>query len=262
MLADGLRALLVSLAQPASELADLVTGTRCIGCLVTGPPVCPRCVRELEAVPHVRLLDDGDPPPSAGVSSPLRVTAALDYRGVVARALPAFKDAGSTRLAAALGPPLAVAAAEAREACPRGVTLVTIPSSRRARARRGFDAPGRLLAAAGLEHERVLVPTGRQLDQAGLSARARRTNRIGAVAAAGVRRGAAYLLVDDVVTTGATLLEARRAITAAGGVVVGAAVLAATPLARAAGSGGTARTGRGRGAPGGLPAAREPEGLA
>ncbi|WP_369203689.1 ComF family protein [Streptomyces sp. PU-14G] len=198
---------------------------------------------------------------------------ALTYTGGVRAALLAHKERGALGLAAPLGTVLARAvrlAANAPQAAPaasvglaepapaasagrgpssrggglsrgrergRGapVTLVPVPSARRAVAGRGHDPVRRLAreAARTLRREGMAVrvlPVLRQrrwvVDQAGLTAAQRTANLAGALepAPAGARLLGAgrVVLVDDVMTTGASLAEAARAL----GGVGSAAVLA------------------------------------
>ncbi|MEU5839136.1 ComF family protein [Streptomyces diacarni] len=207
--------------------------------------------------------------PSRVPSGLPRVYGALTYTGGVRAALLAHKERGALGLAAPLGTVLARAvrlaanapqatpaapvglAAPASAACARRgppswgggpssgrgapVTLVPVPSARRAVAGRGHDPVRRLAreAARTLRREGMAVrvlPVLRQrrrvADQAGLTAAQRTANLAGALepAPAGTRLlGAArVVLVDDVMTTGASLAEAARAL----GGVDSAAVLA------------------------------------
>ncbi len=78
---------------------------------------------------------------------------------------------------------------------------------------------------------RLLVPSGRVLDQSGLDARARAANLAGSMAARpprGADRQATLVLVDDVLTTGSTVREAQRALEQRGLRVAGVATVAAT----------------------------------
>lgn len=142
--------------------------------------------------------------------------------------------------------PAAVSASEAETPLRGGspgrlrlVTLVPVPSSRRAVAARGHDPVRRLALAAARELRRTGLPARvlavlrhRRLvaDQAGLSARQRRTNLSGALEMVpGARRvlaGGETVLVDDLITTGASLAEAARAVRVQGQSVTAGAVVA------------------------------------
>ena len=96
------------------------------------------------------------------------------------------------------------------------VTLVPVPSARRAVRERGFDATAALArtAAGRLRADyRSVVPGLVQVpgvrDQSGLDARARQANLAGGFRMRG-RLPDRPVLVDDLVTTGSSLTEAAR----------------------------------------------------
>ena len=184
----------------------------------------------------------------------------MPYADEARAALLAHKERGALRLAAPLGAALAGAVRMASHApgastmptaslrrgplpwrgpsLGRGapVTLVPVPSARRAVAGRGHDPVRRLALEAARTLRREGVPVGvlavlrqrRQVaDQSGLTAVERAANLDGALemVPGGERLlGCAgeVVLVDDVMTTGVSLAEAARAL----GGVRGAAVLA------------------------------------
>lgn len=174
---------------------------------------------------------------------------ATAYEGSVRQLVLAWKDGGrgdvATSLSGALARATQTALAElsAVRATPdAAVLLVPVPSSRRARRRRGEfvlrSLAGRAAARCRAEGTAVrVIPALRQprsgSGQKGLSARQRADNRAAAmqVTKASLRAvaGRDVLVVDDVMTTGATVAEASRALSAAGAHVLGAAVVAATP---------------------------------
>ncbi len=212
-----------------ASVLDLVLPRRCVGCGADGVAWCRSCL------PITAPLRVGSPESATA--------AAAAYDGAVRAALLRYKERGRRDL----GPPLAgllaraVAAVLAGERSPPGaVTLVPVPSSRRAAAARGGDHLRRLAyGAARSTGARVDTPLRLQravADSVGLSAAERAANLCGAFTARlPDRRGPARaVLVDDIVTTGATLHEAREALLAAGWRVVGAAVVAATGPTRAA----------------------------
>jgi predicted amidophosphoribosyltransferase len=238
--------------------ADLLWGSRCVGCGAGGAGLCGGCSAPLFGPAAVRTVTTPD-----GVG--LTVFSGAPYEDGVAAAIPAFKDRGrrdllrplAIGLATAIGEaaseatgpervgagrpvlwlvPVAASRASRRE---RGMSPVLALSRRAARILRrdaGFDVR---LAAGILGHVRDVS------DQAGLGQRDRRRNLSGALAARPgpmldtVRRaaqhGEAVLLVDDVVTTGATLAECRRALAVVGVDVDAAVVVADTPLHRPVG---------------------------
>lgn len=122
------------------------------------------------------------------------------------------------------------------------VELVPVPTSWRARWRRGDDLVRSLTIAAAQRLQAtgctatvrpVLGRTRRTADQAGLGAHDRAGNLLGAFVVGDgpvpPPAGTPVVIVDDVVTTGATIAEAVRALHAGGWDVHGAATVAATP---------------------------------
>ena len=223
----------------------------CAGCSVPDRALCSDCRAALTATVLPRTV------------SGLRVYTALDYTGVVRSSILALKENGRTDVARPLGQPLrhalaaafadALAAATAAKRSVAGrpsttaglppaaalhdsarLELVSIPPSRAAWRRRGYD-PVALLCRragyrdAGYRRARVLVPTRRTRSQKTLGEVERADNLSGSLRARTDLTGRRFVVVDDVVTTGATLLEAQRALTAAGGEVVCGVALAFTP---------------------------------
>ena len=200
-------------------LQELVLPDDCVGCSRVGPSLCPTCRSQLE------------PAPASRTAGGVRIASALDYDGVAARVVVAYKNEGRTALASALAPALRAAVGEALCGTTReDVVLVPMPRSRRSAVERGYDPVRLLLRRARLPRRDLLRAVRRPQDQLRLGRAARYDNLAGAFAAVPRARGQRVLLVDDVVTTGATLAEAARAVTAAGGMVLGAATLASTPV--------------------------------
>jgi len=156
----------------------------------------------------------------------LEVLSALRYEDHARSAILAFKEHGRTDVARPLGRALA---ASILPLLPAADLIVTVPSSRSAFSRRGFDPVAMLLGKAGYSRVSVLEHTRESGVQKALGVDERAANRGGALAATRRLDGSRVLLVDDVVTTGATLSEAARALSAAGAVVTSAATLAFTP---------------------------------
>jgi predicted amidophosphoribosyltransferase len=210
----------------------------CSGCGAADRPVCDGCRAAASARPE-RLERAG-----------LRAWSALEYGGVVASLIGAFKDGGRTDaapvLARALGASIAASLENRSDAAtegarewalggaaarrPPGLHVVTVPSTPAAHRARGYRPVPLLLKACGIRAAPVLALAREREDQAGLDALARRANAEGALRARRPLDGLRFLLVDDVLTTGSTLLEAERAIRAGGGRVEAIAVLAQTPL--------------------------------
>ncbi|MGV1007417.1 MAG: ComF family protein [Dermatophilaceae bacterium] len=223
------------LSRGVAALLDLAVPLRCAGCLSPGSAWCPACAAELaQLTRRPRLVAPVPAPPGLPP-----VVAAAPYRGVVRRAVVAFKDQQRRDLAPVLAEALARAVGPFAAAAGE-VALVPVPTSRAARRRRG-DAPVQLLAARTLRlvdphprHVDALRVARAVADQARLGRAERAANLTCAYAARArpVTRltGIPVVLVDDVMTTGATLAESARALRSAGVAVAGAAVVAATEL--------------------------------
>lgn len=216
--------------------ADLIIGAACAGCGRPAVTLCESCLPKF--VPRPR--ESGPRPPPAGLMlpSPVRPVASAPYEGAVRSALARYKEDGQFGLLRPLGHMLAASVCMATPA--RGdITLVPVPSSRAASARRGHDAVLELARAAasslrriGLDCrvEQALRQARRVVDQSGLGARERSANMSRALrvrSAAGLS-GRAVIVVDDIITTGATLAEAARVLGDAGFRPPAAAVIAAT----------------------------------
>jgi predicted amidophosphoribosyltransferase len=120
------------------------------------------------------------------------------------------------------------------------INLVPIPSSRKARARRGFDFISQVtnIAAKELNADNesirffarpILSITKRVVDQSGLTELQRHENLLGAFQV--VKRlnsTAPIIIIDDVITTGSTLREAVRALKERNLTVLGAATACAS----------------------------------
>lgn len=207
------------------DAAALLLPVTCAGCGADGRSLCDACAAALRpSAPLRRTLADGTP-----------VVAGLAYAGVARAVIVAMKT-DRPRLARRLAPALAAAVAEAGvlaagAAAPIGDTLelVAVPSTRRARRRRGYDPVRLLLAGAGLPAARAFRTARPHAAQKTLDRAARAAGLDGVFAARGRLDGRRILLVDDVVTTGATLLAAAEALRAAGAEVPICAAVASTP---------------------------------
>jgi predicted amidophosphoribosyltransferase len=223
--------------------AAVVLPVSCAGCARTDTPLCDPC-RELcvarvhaERVHIERVHTErvGD----------LAVWSALDYAGVVARVVVAFKNEGRTGLARTLAEPFgrsvdaglasAGSAGGDRSHPPAAeVLVVPVPSRRASMRRRGYRPVALLARRAGVPLIDGLRFARQPLDQVRLGRRERDVNLRSAMVATPLVESRRVLIVDDVLTTGATLTEAARALSDAGAEVVGAAVLARTPPGRRA----------------------------
>jgi predicted amidophosphoribosyltransferase len=227
-------------------LAGLALPTSCAACGAGDYSVCRDCRSALAAsLPRVGPQAATPSPRPAGLPP---TVAAAAYLPPLSRLVPAYKDDGRRDLrpllSALLGDALDTVLAyphPARALALRNgpVLVIPVPTSRRARRRRG-DAPLTELArtcvvgfgAAEVVCADALRMRRRVADQAGLSAMARQVNLEHSMevrpAWTETVQGACCVLVDDVLTTGATLVEARRALARAGAADVLAATICAT----------------------------------
>ena len=205
-----------ALRRAALDALALLLPVSCAGCGAPDRAVCDAC--------RAALVPD----PAIVAREGLQAWVALEYAGVVAHAIGAFKDGARTDAAAPLAAALAAAMRSALAGSSPGVEACTVPSTRAAMRRRGYAPVGLLLARCGIRPARVLRLTRARIDQSELGVAGRRANAAGALEAVRDLSGRRFLLVDDVLTTGATMAEAGRAIRAAGGVVEAFAVLAET----------------------------------
>jgi ComF family protein len=222
------RALFVALPAAALDALAVLFPVDCAGCGASDRALCPACRAQLAPHHERRLLGDGT-----------AVFSGLRYEGVVRRTILSLKEQGRTDVAGALAVPLAGTVAAAFSAASstaagldrplQGIELCTVPPSRAAFRRRGYDPVAFLLRRAGLPVARgVLVSVRQHAQQKVLDRGARQLNLLGSLAARHPLGGRKFVLVDDVVTTGATLVEAARAIRAGGGEVLFAVALANT----------------------------------
>lgn len=245
------------------ELLDLVLPLECGACRVPGTRWCPSCDAALAATGFPGGPRRAEPHPGPAGLPPTHAWGA--YAGPLRPALTAWKDEGRTDLDLVLRPLLASAvraaisaSASAGEVC----LLVSAPSSRRSRRRRGeiplerlvsgIDrgegvtspvsvAGGGLAGAVARPVPGVLVQCRPVADQSGLGTTQRAANLQGALRVPPrfepVVRGRRCVVVDDVVTTGATLSECARALLRADARQVTAATIAATERTAGAAAG-------------------------
>lgn len=228
-----------SVREAVAAAIDLVLPGTCAGCDLPGPAVCVRCRAELA---DLALADPGPVTPVPRPADWPGCTGTVQYAGVSARLMKAFKDGDRLDLGDLLGRLLTDAVRRQVTMSPfdpgrRPVLLVPIPSDPAAVRRRG-ERPTRLLArraAHALGPAVSVVPAlsmaRRTQDQAGLDREQRLDNLRGAMRVRSPRtvRGQDCVLVDDVLTSGATLSEGRRALLAAGAARVGMSVCMVTP---------------------------------
>ncbi|MHB1341567.1 MAG: ComF family protein [Coriobacteriia bacterium] len=218
-----------------SGFLELIAPPRCAGCDLPGAVLCAACAAAIVRTDVTAVCPRCGAPGNAtvclecdgrefGFSSALSVGS---LEPPLSRAITLYKDSGERRYATILGSLLADAVTLWR-GWPQSV--MPIPPTRGARARRGFDhtlSLARAVAASvGAPVERRLAVSGRR-DQRVLGRAARFENMAGAFSVLGEAPIAAHvLLVDDVMTTGATLEAASRALLAAGATEVRVVVLA------------------------------------
>ena len=199
---------------PLLDALAVLFPVECAGCGSPDRSVCEQCCAALGPALETQLPG-------------LHVASAARYEGVVRELVLALKEGGRTDAAAALARAIAPLLGAASSVHIPDLALV--PSSRGARARRGYDPVGILVRRAGYRVSPVLRVARTTAAQKTLDLVGRATNSAGSLEAVRDLSGRRLTLVDDVLTTGATLLEAARAVREAGGEVVGAVTLAATP---------------------------------
>ncbi len=225
--------------------ADLLLGSRCVGCERPGRLLCPDCAVVLEEPARLAWPT----PVPAGLVAPW---AGAEYAGAVRAMALGHKERAMHGLRSPLSRLLASAVRGAVDDAELGeatVVLVPVPSRGATIRSRGHDATWTITryAAARLRLEgydvrarRLLRLRVRVADQAGLDATERAANLAGSMwcpsrslrrlgrRLAGRRTPVVVVVCDDVLTTGSTACEAQRALRSSGLRVVAAATAAAT----------------------------------
>ncbi len=200
-------------------LAEVLSPVRCAGCDLPGSLLCTPCRAALPLIPCAESCPRCGARAVAGRCTECRgrdfafdaASCAGILDGPLSRMLSLYKDAGERRYAPILGALAADAAARWRGWAD---AVVPIPSTRAARARRGFDHVVPLAGPVASALDAPLLPrlrAARRLDQRGLGREQRMVNMAAAFVALpleGVPQR--VVLVDDVITTGATLDAAAR----------------------------------------------------
>lgn len=204
--------------------ADLLLGSRCVGCGSGGPVLCPGCRSGLPSTARLQTTPGLAPTWVAG-----------DYDGLLRELVLAHKEHGVWGLRRILADLLAAAVrAGTRESRGRRVPLVLVPVPSRAAATRsrGYDPTRAVVASAavllGTEQPTLWQPLLRLRsgvrDQAGLNAAERSANLDGSMVVSAAilarlhrrHRYVRLVVCDDVVTTGATAGEAQHALARVG----------------------------------------------
>lgn len=219
---------------------DLLLGSSCAGCGVSGRMICRRCHSTL---PGSARLAWPTPTP-AGLAPPW---AGAPFEGLVRELIVGHKDHSQWSHRRVLGALLAnaISAAVHHLEDEHPLLLVPVPSRPGAARRRGYEPTKALVVAASRawtdQRSVVVAPMlrsrGGVVDQAGLGARQRMANIADSMSCPtgslrGLRRGGLrqvhVVVCDDVLTTGATAREAQRALAAVGLSPVAVATVAAT----------------------------------
>lgn len=204
-----------------TEIADLVLGRACVACADFGPPLCDPCLSLARRSGFVRMG-----------AEPLIATGTR-YHGVGRTIVLAHKRHLIRGLAPALGCLIADAVARIQ---PTGIalTLVPVPSHRRAARERGQDTVRAITSAAvselrsrgrSADVQPLLVRADARASLAGATRVERRMLAAGAFVARG-RINSPVIVVDDVVTSGATMSAAIDALRSVGCCVFGGVAVA------------------------------------
>ncbi|WP_460800848.1 ComF family protein [Nocardioides pacificus] len=221
-------------------LADLLTGSSCVGCERPGRLLCRGCADQLPA----GAFSAWPTPVPPGLAPPW---AAAEYADAVRQMVVGLKEHRRLALRRPLARLLAGAVLAVIDNGPGSgpVVLVPVPSRRAVVRARGHEPTwsltreaANLLRAGGhdVTARRVLVVRRGVADQSGLGAQERAANLAGSLCCPtrSLRRlahqhpRARFVVCDDVLTTGATAREAQRALEAVGVGVLGIATVAAT----------------------------------
>jgi predicted amidophosphoribosyltransferase len=204
-----------------SEVADLVLARTCVSCNEPGAPLCALC-NDRARRSRIRRA-----------RAHLPIAAGTGYHGVGRTVVLAHKRHLTRGLAPALGAFVADAV-ECLQPTPLPLTLVPIPSHRRATHARGQDTVRAITRAAvevlqsrgwSARMQPILQRTDQRASLAGATKAERRTLVAGAFRAR-EHSGLPVIVVDDVVTSGATMQSAMLALQAAGCTVLGGAAAA------------------------------------
>jgi len=205
-----------------SALVDLVVPRVCALCGELDVVVCDACdahIREPGGTRRVLATPGGV----------VHVHSAAVAGPEILRLVTAFKDSGHSHLAGYLGGVLSSVMLTDDTPGHTGApdigtsmadVVVTVPQSRRAYRRRGWNPARRLARAAGYRPLEILEVHARHIDQTTLTRDRRWQNVSHTVRVrpdrAHLIRGRRVTIIDDVITTGATMAEVARALMVAG----------------------------------------------
>jgi ComF family protein len=187
-----------------SFLLDLLFPPRCAACGRVDTGWCPRCARELAALPVIPHIEHD-------------IISSGPHSGVLQSAVQGLKYYGVRALADPLGERAAAVVNGWRP-----TLVVPVPASAARIRSRGYNQAALIAEACGRALHVPVDPAALRRrretrSQVGLTRAERLENVVGAFTADPSRvAGAAVLLVDDVYTTGATLRECLSALREAG----------------------------------------------
>lgn len=176
--------------------------------------VCKSCAMALQALAERQALREQSESAQMPPEGVAYIHAAYVYEGQARKLIHRLKYESVRAAAVPLAREMAMLPSGEEE------IIVPVPTDRRRERMRGFNQSLLLAQQIGRELGMQVTPALRRTEtrrpQTGLSARERRENLVGCMAADASVNGKRVLLVDDVYTTGATICEAARALHAAG----------------------------------------------